>query len=273
MVGRSGAGERGGSAGSDARKARAAVAAFVLAGLGLLAGADPGAQAATAKIPVGKAYTGTPPVPAPGTCHARGVLPDPRCTPGATNPAVTEADIATTICRPGYSSSVRPSESYTEALKHRLMASYGDHRPMGSYELDHLVSLELGGAPSDPRNLWPEYGGSPNPKDKVENAAHRAVCEHHLSLATAQYEIATNWPLLGRQLGLGNPALTVPRSPSPSSTTLPGASGGASNKSPSGNYYRPGEYCPRKDLDKTITDPYGTMTCELRPGESQPRWT
>ena len=277
------------------RKMTATMAASVLTGIAFMASIAAGAQAATGRVPQGKTYTGTPPVPAAGTCHARGVLPDPRCTPGATNPAVTQADIASTICRAGYSSAVRPPESYTEALKHRLMASYGDRQPMGSYELDHLVSLELGGAPSDPRNLWPEYGGSPNRKDKVENAAHRAVCEHHLSLAIAQYEIATDWPLLGKQLGLGKLAPTVPKPPSSSSTTtttsttvpaasttsttvpaasttLPAAGGGVSNKSPSGNYYRPGEYCPTKDLGKTITDPYGTMTCEVRPSDSKPRW-
>lgn len=60
----------------------------------------------------------------------------------------------------------------------------------------------------------------------------------------------------------------------PTTTPPPGASGGTvSNKSPSGHYYRPGEYCPKRDLGKTITDPYGTMTCEEPPGGGQPRWT
>jgi len=163
------------------------------------------------RLPIGKSYTRSPPVPAPGTCHARGVFPDPRCTPGAINPAVRQSDIASTICRSGWSSSVRPPEAYTEPLKRRLMVSYGDTYPIGDYELDHLVSLELGGAPSDPRNLWPEFGASPNPKDRVEDAAHEAVCDHRLSLAAAQVDIATNWVLLGEQLGLGDLAGQVPK--------------------------------------------------------------
>lgn len=258
-----------------ARRVTTGLAAAVLTGMAFLSSVAPGAQAGPGRLAVGKAYKGAPPVPAAGTCHVRGVLPDPRCTPGATNPAVTQADIASTICRPGYSSSVRPPESYTEALKHRLMASYGDHRPMGSYELDHLVSLELGGAPSDPRNLWPEYGGTPNPKDMVENAAHHAVCEHDLSLATAQYEIATNWPLLGKQLGLGNPAPAAPKPPGsgPTTTALAAVSPGVPNTSPSGKYYRPGQFCPTKYLGKTIKNPNGTMTCKRPPGGGQPRWT
>jgi len=156
------------------------------------------------------------------------------------------------------------------------MASYGDSYPIGDYELDHLVSLELGGAPSDPRNLWPEFGASPNPKDRVEDAAHEAVCDHKLSLAAAQVDIATNWVSLGEELGLGDLAGEVPKpggTTGPTlTTTVPVPSGGVSNRSSTGHYYKPGEYCPWKDLGKTILDPYGKMKCELEPGESQPRW-
>lgn len=99
---------------------------------------------------------------APGSCHYRHgsggeLLPDPRCTPGALDPAVTAANLRTTICRPGgYTASVRPPERLTEPVKKQIMAAYGipwsqAHR----YELDHLVELSAGGA-SDTRNLWPE---------------------------------------------------------------------------------------------------------------------
>jgi hypothetical protein len=64
---------------------------------------------------------------------------------------------------------------------------------MGAYEYDHFVPLELGGATNDPRNLWPEPGASPNPKDAVEGRLRRAVCDRQISLAQAQREIATNW--------------------------------------------------------------------------------
>jgi hypothetical protein len=257
---------------------RTLLASAVLAFGAFSAGAAlAGGAGAAGALAVGKAYSykAAPPVPAPGRCHARGVLPDPSCTPGATNPAVTEEDIGSTICRPGWSESVRPPESYTEPLKYRLMASYGDTYPAYDYELDHLVSLELGGAPTDPRNLWPEFGASPNPKDRVEDAAHEAVCDHRLSLVAAQHEIATNWVALGEQLGLGDLAGQVPkpRGPKPTSTSrTPSPSPGVPNKSPSGHYYKPGEWCPYRDLGKTIRDPYGTMTCEEPPGGGQPRW-
>ncbi len=231
---------------------------------------------ASTTLQVGKTYSGAPPIPALRACHARGVLADPNCTPAATNPVVTQADIGSTICKPGWSESVRPPESYTEPLKRRLMGSYGDTSPIGSYELDHLVSLELGGAPSDPRNLWPEFGRSPNPKDSVENAAHQAVCGHRIGLIAAQVGIARNWVALGEQLGLGDlagqvPKPGVPSTPTPT-TTAPTASGGVSNESSSGHYYRPGEYCPHRDLGQTISDPYGTMTCQELVDGGQPHW-
>src|SRR5664279_3814140 len=74
------------------------------------------------------------------------------------------------------------------------IAAYGytDTSPR-SYEEDHLISLELGGASSDQRNLWPEPGTSPNPKDKVENELHRRVCAGSMPLAEAQQRIATDW--------------------------------------------------------------------------------
>lgn len=168
-----------------------------------------GPASARIGLPVGKVYTAAPPVARPGSCHVRGsegTLPDPRCTPGAINPAVTQSDIGSTICRAGWTRTVRPPEAYTEALKRRQMAAYADGRPIWDYEEDHLVPLELGGAPSDPRNLWPEYGASPNPKDRVEGAARRAVCAHRLTLAAAQDAIATNWVTLGERLGVIGPA-------------------------------------------------------------------
>lgn len=135
--------------------------------------------------------------PRPGSCHARGTgrfsLPDPRCTPGARDRAVTEADIGSTICRPGYTRTVRPPASVTEPEKRASMAAYGDRGPPSRYEYDHLIPLELGGAANDPRNLWPEPGASPNPKDELELRLRSLVCEHRLSLPAAQSEIARNW--------------------------------------------------------------------------------
>jgi hypothetical protein len=137
------------------------------------------------------------PQPRRGSCHARGTgpfsLPDAACTPGAVDPAVTQANLARTICRAGYSASVRPPESITEREKHASLAAYGDHAPMHAFEYDHLVSLELGGAPNDARNLWPEPGASPNPKDTLEDRLHRMVCAHQMTLSAAQLAIARDW--------------------------------------------------------------------------------
>ena len=137
------------------------------------------------------------PQPRAGSCHARGhglySLPDPRCTPGALSPAVSQRDLSSTICRSGYSESVRPSESITEREKRASLAAYGDRGPLHDYEYDHLVSLELGGAPNDARNLWPEPGASPNPKDSLEDRLHTLVCHGKLTLSAAQAAIAHDW--------------------------------------------------------------------------------
>ncbi len=143
----------------------------------------------------------------PYSCHARGsglyVLPDRHCTPGATNPAVTQANIGSTICKAGWSASERPPESVTEPQKRLSLAAYGyyDGRSLGTYEFDHLISLELGGAVDSSKNLWPEpdYPGVStssyylNPKDHVEDKLHDWVCDHKISLASAQHIIASNW--------------------------------------------------------------------------------
>ena len=135
--------------------------------------------------------------PPAGSCHAHGrglyALPDSRCTPGAIDPRVTQADLDRTICRGGYSESVRPPESITEPEKRASLLAYGDHRPLHAYEYDHLISLELGGAPNDARNLWPEPGASPNPKDRLEDRLHALVCDRRVTLATARSAIARDW--------------------------------------------------------------------------------
>jgi hypothetical protein len=131
------------------------------------------------------------------TCHARGELPDPVCTPGVTDARVTQDTIRTTICVKGYTKGVRPVSSYTDDLKRVQILEYGyaDHRPM-SYEEDHLIPLELGGDPSDRRNLWPQpwpENPRPNRKDGVENRLHQLVCSGALPLAVAQNAIAADW--------------------------------------------------------------------------------
>lgn len=144
------------------------------------------------------------PQPAAGACHARGhglySFPDPRCTPGALNPAVTQTTIGRTICRSGWSERVRPHESITEPEKYASIAAYGDRGSASGYEYDHFVPLELGGATNDRRNLWPEPGASPNPKDKVEDYLNGEVCDGKMTLSRAQHLIVTNWVMWYREI-------------------------------------------------------------------------
>ena len=109
------------------------------------------------------------------------------------DPAVTQADLGSTICRAGYTKTVRPPESITEREKQASLLAYGDHRPLHFYEYDHLVALELGGARNDARNLWPEPGATPNPKDSLEARLHARVCDGEMSLSAAQLAIARDW--------------------------------------------------------------------------------
>ena len=150
------------------------------------------------------------PQPPPGSCHTRGSglfsLPDPRCTPGAISSAVTQANIQSTICSYGYTETVRPPESITEPEKEASLAAYGDSGPLHDYEYDHLVPLELGGAPNDPRNLWPERGASPNPKDAVEDRLRQDVCDGRMTLPHAQRAIATNWVALAHPRNSASPS-------------------------------------------------------------------
>jgi hypothetical protein len=140
-----------------------------------------------------------------GPCRARdgGELPDRSCTPGAIDPAVTQANIQSTICRSGYTTTVRPPESQTEKFKwDAAEPAYGQHDISG--ELDHLVPLELGGA-NDARNLWVEAGSIPNAKDAVEDALNKAVCAGRMPLRAAQSAVAKNWIKAGAALGLRVP--------------------------------------------------------------------
>lgn len=126
------------------------------------------------------------------------ILPISGVTSGAINPAVTQANIQQTICKSGYTATIRPPASYTTKLKISQLVgaykSYADKNP-ASYEEDHLISLEIGGNPTDPKNLWPQpYAGiGARIKDQVENKLHDLVCSNKMSLATAQKLIVTNW--------------------------------------------------------------------------------
>jgi hypothetical protein len=122
-------------------------------------------------------------------CQANGPIQDKACTPGDIFPEATKEK----ICVPGYASSVR---NVTQSTKNKVYAAYGvKTRKPGQYEVDHLVSLQLGGS-NDISNLWPEPA-TPKPgfheKDRVENYLHDQICAGNISVRQAQIEIATNW--------------------------------------------------------------------------------
>ena len=168
------------------------------------------------------------------TCRATGTppyeLPDPACTPGSFDPSITAA----VLCMAGYTTaSYRPPSSATTRFKYgQAYPAYGIPATEPT-ELDHLVSLELGGS-NDATNLWPEPLLSPNPKDGIENRLHAWVCAPGLPAAqasgrlqAAQLAIAHDWVTALEILGVpGAPPLPsapaagnsddLPSSPSPS---------------------------------------------------------
>ncbi len=123
------------------------------------------------------------PVHGHGT-HA--ILADPVRSPGVLNPDVTQANIRSTICRQGWTSTIRPPTDYTNDLKRKQMPLYGETGSLSDYQEDHLISLELGGNPTDPRNLWPEPYPRAADVDKIENELNAEVCDGQLTLAQAQ---------------------------------------------------------------------------------------
>lgn len=122
-------------------------------------------------------------------CQAGGGLPDFACTPGAIIASSTKDQ----ICTSGYSSSVR---DVSQSVKNKVYAEYGiTTHSSGQYEVDHFISLELGGS-NDISNLWPE-AAEPRPgfheKDIVENYLHDELCSGQISLPEAQELISRQW--------------------------------------------------------------------------------
>jgi hypothetical protein len=139
------------------------------------------------------------------------IYPESVMTPGAPNPAITQENIKDNICNRHWSTRlVRPPSGYTSRLKRKQLRAYGDtvHQTrtalinpitgklditrcvahsdnMACYEEDHLLSLENGGDPKDPRNLWPESYNTrvagtimgARQKDIVEGYVHDEICK------------------------------------------------------------------------------------------------
>ena len=158
---------------------------------------------------IGMLLPAVPPV-RPHSIGPAEIYPDPIRTPGAANPQVTQRDIRDTICSRRWSTKlIRPPAGYTSRLKRKQLWEYGDtvHQTraalinpstgkldttlcvahsdnMACYEEDHLIPLEDGGDPTDPRNRWPEpyntqVGGTimgAHQKDIVEGFIHDEIC-------------------------------------------------------------------------------------------------
>ena len=126
-----------------------------------------------------------------------GILPDRELTPGNVDPLLTK-DV---ICSPEFRTGKYRNVSVE--VKKKVFVEYGipwEH--YGEYEVDHLVSLELGGS-NDIKNLWPEaYEPSPGAreKDKVENYLRREVCAGRMDLEDARKQIETNWYFVYQEL-------------------------------------------------------------------------
>jgi hypothetical protein len=186
-------------------KPRPRVGSFAVAGglvilLGLL-GAGCTTKHAAAPVPVAAERRVTLDARSSGRVGPADIYPDLSITPGVAASDVTQDNIKTTICVSGFTAPPRrPPSSYTDTLKVQGFDEYGlSDRTKGDYEEDHLVSLEIGGDPKDPKNLWPEPYNASIPdggarfKDKVERYLNGQICQGQMTLADAQKAIVTDW--------------------------------------------------------------------------------
>jgi hypothetical protein len=117
------------------------------------------------------------------------ILPDPAITSGVLNPKVRQSTIKKTICRSGWTKTIRPPVRYTTALKLKQMILYGETDSPADYEEDHFIPLELGGAPRNPKNLWPEPHSQSSLSDPLETKLKRQVCRGLITLKEARAAI------------------------------------------------------------------------------------
>ncbi len=123
-------------------------------------------------------------------CKSTNSLPDHLCSPGAIFETASTSD----ICVHGYTKTVR---NVSTSLRKKVYAEYNIEYPVpfGSYEVDHIVPLELGGS-NDIANLFPEAAELRpgfKEKDLVENYLNQEVCAGRVALLDAQKQIANDW--------------------------------------------------------------------------------
>jgi hypothetical protein len=145
-----------------------------------------------------------PPAPTPTpSFDARVGLPNAKLTPGKLNTKVRQANIKSTICRKSWVKKNSPPASFLNTLEKRQIREYGytDTDPE-HYREDHLIPVDLGGAPRDEANLWPQPetaqmvdGSSAGAaiKNDVEAFLHTQVCAGKMMLSEAQQLLQTDW--------------------------------------------------------------------------------
>jgi len=127
-----------------------------------------------------------------------GPNPDRRCSPGAYYSKLTKAVICSAGFRTSSIRNVPQSEKFAVEIEYGMAPGrYGR-----TLEIDHIVSLELGGS-NDIANLFPEKldaGPGYKVKDRLENEVHDWVCAGRIRLRAAQRQIAGNWQVLYRKV-------------------------------------------------------------------------
>jgi hypothetical protein len=135
-------------------------------------------------------------------------LPDHDRTPGASDPDITQTNYREVLCKGAdgkkhhTTDAKRPTSSYTTALKQQQLAEWDySNKRVGSYEEDHLISLELGGDEASPKNLWPQpyhdrWGAKV--KDTLELELGRRIClpaanTEYLTLTQARTAVTGDW--------------------------------------------------------------------------------
>lgn len=171
------------------------------------------------------------------------LLPDASKTPGDVLD-VTKAD----ICVPGYTKKVR---NVPTTVKKQVFTSYHIANPgKGEFEVDHLISLELGGSNSI-KNLWPQsYKTQPwnaHVKDALENRLHKDICSGSIDMKVAQQAIAKDWIACYKQtfhtdvpLSKGSKGRRSRTAGSSSSSATATSTGQVWVNTKSGKYFLPG---------------------------------
>jgi hypothetical protein len=160
-----------------------------------------------------------PATPEAATAPAERTAPPARRSPfqeppGELSAAVTQANVNTTICVPGWTATVRPSTSYTQGLK-RVMLTRAGLRPADAikYELDHFMPFAVGGHPRSEDDLWLQRSDSAwnaRHKDRLERRLQVMVCAGEISLHTATTAVRHDWHTAYRKYVAADPA-AVPR--------------------------------------------------------------